>query len=260
LPERVKGATTSWLVGERGAAVSNLEWLVGALLLGAVALLLWRGSRPERRAAVLPAVVGAGAAALMVLAALAGADYLNNRNTVPALAIALAVPALGLAVERAPRAGAALGAAACAALAVASVGALIDPAHAREDWRATARELGPPPAGGRAVVVAPAFADVPLQWYRPALAPAPPAGVAVTELAVVLSDPARNPLPPGALDAAPAAGFTPAGVKTHNRMLIARYRAATAQPVGPQQVDAWARSHLGGARASGGAALLSDGR
>ena len=37
LAERVKGAATSWLVGERGAAIDNLEWLVGALLLAGVA-------------------------------------------------------------------------------------------------------------------------------------------------------------------------------------------------------------------------------
>jgi mannosyltransferase len=260
LPGRLKGAATSWLVGERGAAVENLEWLVGALLLAAIALLLWRGSRTERRAATLPAWVGGGAVALMVLAALAGADYLNNRNTLPALAVALAVPALGLAVERAPRAGAWLGAATCAALAVATVGALLDPAHAREDWRATARELGPEPTGGRAVVVVPAFADVPLRWYRPTLEPAGSPGVVATELAVVLSDPDRNPLAPGMLDAAPAPGFTPAGSHIHDRMMIARYRAPTARPVRPQDVDAWVHSHLDAGRARGGAALLSERR
>ena len=107
LAARVKAAATSWLVGERGAAIANFEWLVGALLLAGVVLVVVR--RP--RAAVLPAVVGSGAAALMAIAALGGADYLNNRNTLPALAIALAVPALRFA---AGRAGAALGAAALA--------------------------------------------------------------------------------------------------------------------------------------------------
>ena len=100
-----------------------------------------------------------------------GADYLNNRNTLPVLAIALAVPALGFAAGR--RAGEALGAAACVAMAVATVGALTDPAHAREDWRATARDLG----ATSAVVVVPPYADVPLRWYRPGLEPAPPDGV-----------------------------------------------------------------------------------
>jgi hypothetical protein len=195
-------------------------------------------------------VVGGGSAALIGLAALGGADYLNNRNTLPVLAIALAVPALGFAGGRA---GAVLGAAACVALAVATVGALTDPAHAREDWRATARDLG----AAQAVIVAPPYADVPLRWYRPGLKPAPPDGVAVTELAVVLSDPDRNPLPPRALDTAPAPGFTPTGTERHDRMLIARYRAPTPQPVRPDAVNQWARTRLDSGRGAGGAALLA---
>ena len=50
LAERVKGVATSWLVGERGAAVDNLEWLVGALLLAGVGLVVLR----RVRAAILP--------------------------------------------------------------------------------------------------------------------------------------------------------------------------------------------------------------
>jgi mannosyltransferase len=246
LAERVKGAATSWLVGERGAAIDNLEWLVGALLLAGVALVVLH----RARAALLPAAVGGGAAALIGLAALGGADYLNNRNTLPALAIALAVPALGFAAGR--RAGVALGAAAAVAMATATIAALIDPAHAREDWRATARDLGAAPA----VIVAPPYADVPLRWYRPALVPAPPQGVEVTELAVVLSDPERNPLPPGALETAPVPGFAPAGTRRHERMLIARYRAPEPRPVRPDAVSAWARTRLDAARGAGGAALL----
>ena len=246
LAERVKGAATSWLVGERGAALDNLEWLVGVLLLAGVVLVVLRRSRE----AILPAAVGGGAAALIGLAALGGADYLNNRNTLPALAIALAVPALGFGFGR--RAGVGLGVAATAAMVVATVGALTDPAHAREDWRSTARDLG----ATAAVVVAPAYADVCLRWYRPALEPAPPNGVAVTELAVVLSDPGRNPLPPGALDSAPVPGFTPAGTRRHDRMLIARYRAAEPRLVRPDAVSEWARTRLDAGRGAGGASLL----
>ena len=61
LAERVKGVATSWLVGERGAAVDNLEWLVGALLLAGVGLVVAK----RVRAAILPAAVGGGGAALM---------------------------------------------------------------------------------------------------------------------------------------------------------------------------------------------------
>jgi len=245
LPERVKAAATSWLVGERGAAIANLEWLAGALLVAGVVVLFARG---DPRAAILPAAVGGGAAALMALAALLGADYLNNRNTIGVLAIVLAVPALGFALNRA---GGALGAAACAALAAATVGALIDPAHAREDWRAAARDL----RGSPAVVVAPPYNEIALRWYAPDLRPAPT--VQAADLAVLLTDPERDPLPPGALDTPPAPGFTAAGTTTRDRMLIARYRAPAPQPVSGEAVAAWARSRLDPARGAGGATLLA---
>ena len=111
-------------------------------------------------------MIGGGGAALMLLAAMVGADYLNNRNTIPVLVIVLAIPALGFALGRL---GAALGVAACAALLAATIGALTDPAHAREDWRGAARALRATPA----VVVAPPFNETPLRWYAPGLRSVP---------------------------------------------------------------------------------------
>ncbi len=242
LAARAKGVATSWIVGERGPAINGLEWVGGALLVAGAVLLLVRG---ERKAALWPAVVGGGGAALMLLAALGGADYLNNRNTIPVLAIVLAFPALGFA---AGRLGAALGVAACAVLAAATVGVLIDPAHAREDWRAAARAVKPAPA----VAVSPPFEAIPLRWYAPRLRET--ASATTGELDVVVTDPDRNPLPPGALDTPPAPGFQAAGTRTENRILIARYRAPSPRPVTQQQLDAWARVHLGPTRVR--AALL----
>ena len=215
LAERGKGIATSWLVGERGAAIDGLEWLAGALLVAGVIVLLVAGDRrppvgegrPDAapsgvRAALWPALIGGGGAALMLLAAVVGADYLNNRNTTPVLVIVLAIPALGFALSRV---GAALGVAACTALLVATIGALIDPAHAREDWRGAARALKDAPA----VVVAPPFNETPLRWYAPGLRSVPAANVG--ELDVVIPDPKRDPLAAGALDTPPAPGFIPAG-------------------------------------------------
>ena len=51
LAERAKGAATSWLVGERGAAIDGLEWLVGALLVAGVVVLVVRGAGAQRGAA-----------------------------------------------------------------------------------------------------------------------------------------------------------------------------------------------------------------
>ena len=205
------------------------------------------------RAAILPAAVGGGAAALIGLAALAGADYLNNRNTLPALAIALAVPALGFAAGR--RAGAALGAAACVAMAVATVGALTDPAHAREDWRATARDLG----AAQAVVVVAGLRRraVALVPARPS-SPAPPNGVEVTGWPSSSATPTATRCRPARSTLRPSPGFTPAGTTTNDRMLIARYRAAEPQLVTPDAVREWARTRLDAARGASGAALLAE--
>jgi 4-amino-4-deoxy-L-arabinose transferase-like glycosyltransferase len=253
LATRVKGVATSWVVGERGAAIQGLEWIGGLLLVAGAVLLVARGGAPRgepgaadlRRAAVYPAVVCGGGAASILIAAALGADYLNNRNTIPVFVLSLAIPALGFAIGRL---GAALGALACVALGAATIGALVDPAHAREDWRAAARDLGATPA----VIVAPPFDATPLRWYAPGLRATP--ATAVTELAVVVTDPDRDPLPPGALATPPAPGFRLVGTATVNRILIARYRATGPRPVAG--ADAWARSHLGPTRGGSGAALL----
>src|SRR4051794_37004094 len=208
LATRGKGVVTSWIVGERGAAIGNLEWLGGALLLAGAVLAI------RRREALMPLIVGGGGAALMLLAALGGADYINNRNTIPVLAIALAVPAIGYAVGRV--AAAVLGAATCAVLLAATIGAQLDPAHAREDWRSAARKLTAP-----AVVVSPAYQSIPLRWYAPELHPVP--AVTASDLDVVVTG--RDPKPP------PVPGFTLKGTARPNRILIALYTADRPQPV-----------------------------
>ena len=45
LAARAKGVVTSWIVGERGAAIDNLEWLGGALLLAGAVLAIRRRER-----------------------------------------------------------------------------------------------------------------------------------------------------------------------------------------------------------------------
>jgi mannosyltransferase len=206
LATRAKGVATAWIVGERGAAIDNLEWLGGALLLAGAILAI------RRREALMPAIVGGGGAALMLLAALGGADYINNRNTLPVLAIALAVPALGYAARRL---GVVLGAATCAVLLAATVGAQIDPAHAREDWRGAARRITAP-----AVLVTPAYQAIPLRWYAPTLHPVPRA--TTRELDVVATGGSRAQAPPG---------FQPGRTIAVGRIRITRYTAPAPRPV-----------------------------
>ena len=206
LATRTKGVVTSWIVGERGAAIDNLEWLGGALLLAGAVLAI------RRREALMPAAVGGGGAALMLLTALGGADYINNRNTIAVLAIVLAVPAIGYA---AGRAGVWVGGATCVVLLVATIGALIDPAHAREDWRSAARKVTAP-----AVVVTPAYQSIPLRWYAPQLHPVPSA--TTRQLDVVTTGGLRPQTP---------TGFLPGGSIETGRIRITRYTAPAPQPV-----------------------------
>jgi mannosyltransferase len=203
LATRAKGVATSWIVGERGAAIDNLEWLGGALLLAGVLLAI------RRREALLPAIVGGGGAALMFLTALGGADYINNRNTIAVLAIALAVPAIGFAGRKW------LGAATALVLLAATIGALVDLAHAREDWRSAARRITAP-----AVLVTPAYQSIPLRWYAPELHPVPSA--TTRELDVVTT----GGLPPQA-----PPGFQPGRTITTGRIAITRFTAPAPQPV-----------------------------
>ena len=102
------------------------------------------------------------------------------------------------------------------------------------------------------MIVAPPFEAVPLRWYAPKLGETPTTNAAT--LAVVVTDPEREPLPPGALATPPAPGFAPAGTTRRTALVIARYRAPAPQPV--QGADAWARSHLGPIRGGAGAVLL----
>jgi mannosyltransferase len=203
LATRAKGVATAWIVGERGPAIDNLEWLGGALLIAGAVLAI------RRREALMPAVVGGGGAALMFITALGGADYINNRNTIAVLAIALAVPAIGFAAQRW------LGAATALVLLAASIGALIDPAHAREDWREAARKITAP-----AVLVAPAYQSIPLRWYAPDLQPAPE--VTAQALDVVTT---------GATPAPQVPGFEAGREMETGRIRITRYTAPSPQPV-----------------------------
>ena len=245
LGERVKAAATSWLVGERGAAIDNLEWLVGALLLAGVALVV----RRRERAAILPAAVGGGAAALIGLAALGGADYLNNRNTLPR----------SRSRSPSPRSGSPPGGARAPRSAPPPASRCSSPRSARSPIPRTRARTGAPPRATSAP-------RPPWSWRRPT----PTCRCAGTGRPSARRRPrawgeraGRRPQRPraqpaaaGALDAPPAPGFTPAGTRQHDRMLIARYRAATPQVVRPDAVGAWARTRLDAGRGAGGAALL----
>jgi hypothetical protein len=145
----------------------------------------------------------------MLLTALGGADYINNRNTIAVLAIVLAVPAIGFAGQRF------LGAATCVVLLAATLGALIDPAHAREDWRTAARKVTAP-----AVLVVPAYQSIPLRWYAPELHPVPAATARTLDVVTTGGVRPRTPT-----------GFLPGKSIETGRIRITRYTAPAPQPV-----------------------------
>nr|MDQ3587642.1 hypothetical protein [Actinomycetota bacterium] len=82
----------------------------------------------------------------------------------------------------------------------------LDPGRGRDDWRGAAESLGPPPRGGRIVVVGPSHGRIPLSLYLSGLGPLPPTGAEVSEVATVgidpdgpgSADPPPRPQPPSA--------------------------------------------------------------
>ena len=75
------------------------------IALAALTLLAVRGTRRERRGGLLGLAVGLGVLALAGVAALAGKDYVVERNLLPALVPLAVVVALGLALGARPLAG-----------------------------------------------------------------------------------------------------------------------------------------------------------
>ncbi len=134
-----------------------------ALCAAAVALLLARGGRREKRGAAVGLSVGGGAILLALLFAAAGQDFVLGRNLLPAFVPLALVVAAGIAAPRAGRLGAAVGIALVAYLLAFCVYADFRPALQRDDWRGAARAIGPPRAP-RAILVW-EQGDEPLAFY-----------------------------------------------------------------------------------------------
>jgi mannosyltransferase len=173
-----------FVLGYRGplpvvcAAVAALLLAVGAWLL-----LARTDPLPRRRAL---AMLGLGAAGIVVPLGLAaiGIDYLNARNTLPALVPLAATVGVAFGASRRPAFGAACATALCALSLGLTIAVAVDPSYQRQDWRGIARALGSS-REPRAVVVYPANGAVPLAVYQPSLRSLPPAGVSVREVDLV---------------------------------------------------------------------------
>jgi mannosyltransferase len=170
LGHRMGEAAITFMVGETGDIIGRTEQVGPALLplllvAAAFVLLLWRGTRPERRAAFVPFAVAAVTGGIPLLLALfsAGKDFVLARNLLPALVPLLVAVAVALSAERARRLGAAIAVVLAAYSLAFCIWASADPALQRPDWRAVADHLGEPD-GPRATVTW-VLGEAPLRFY-----------------------------------------------------------------------------------------------
>jgi uncharacterized membrane protein len=170
LGHRVAEVGITYMVGETGDIIGRTEgWqpaLVPLLLVAAAfVLLLVRGSRSERRAALVPlAVAGATVGIPLALALLSTSkDFVLARNLLPALFPLLVAVAVALSTERLRRLGTAIAAVLVVYFLAFSIHASTSPELQRPDWRAVADHLGEPD-GPRATVTW-TLGEAPLRFY-----------------------------------------------------------------------------------------------
>ena len=158
-----------FLLGYRGPlAVASV--VLGALLIAAALWLLRFAQRRTRERALLVGGIGLVGLLLPLCGALAGADYLNARNLLPALLPLATTLAAGFAA-RGPdgRLRGALGPALltvlCALSTAIVIASAVDQQYRRPDWKGLAKALGTT-AGARAIVISPANGEAALRYYR----------------------------------------------------------------------------------------------
>lgn len=209
-----------------------------ALVLGAAVTLLaavgmrraLTGATQGRhgRGVVLAAKLGLAAVALPALLALAGVDYFDSRNVIPALVPLVVVGAAGFAARRG-RAAMIVPACLCATSLAVVAATASEPKYHSEDWRTAAQALGPEVVP-RAIVVAPGQAGrKTLEVYLRGARPVFQARARVREVDVVVLplQGAERPAPPvvARLASLRLRGFHLAGRRTGSHFDIFRYRA-----------------------------------
>jgi len=221
LPTRLLETGAVFLAGETGHVIAEPPReryaLIPAILIGAALLLVaLRGTPWERRGASLGVVLGLGTVALASIAALAGSDYVVERNLLPALAPLGAAAGVGFAASGARRLGSFLAVVLCAYWLAFDIHVTRTPNLQRPDFRELTERLGPP-ALPRAIVTWKLAAD-PIRFYlhdgsrRVYSGRTPVREIAVTSKPVVAGRPPD--LPPG---------FRPVERLRLDRLTLTRY-------------------------------------
>jgi mannosyltransferase len=168
LLSRVFQTGVGFLTGETGHVIAEpprerFALIPAALIAVALLLIALRASRRERRAAALGLGLGLGVVALAVGAALAGKDYIVERNLLPALIPLAIVVAIGCAASGARRTGLICATLLCAYWLAFDIHVTRTPNLQRPDFRDLTAQLGPP-RRQRAIVAWKLAAD-PIQFY-----------------------------------------------------------------------------------------------
>lgn len=215
-----------------GSAPNRTLWVALALAVIPVVVLL-RGDATARRALLTAVAVGAGAIAIPVLVALAGSDYVLDRNLLPAVVPLTIAVGTGVALRWSWMLPTALIGLGLCAIYVREDHRIATNEHfQRDDWRAVARELGPRRAT-RVVVVTPGWQGQALRVYRPGLQ-AMSASRPVTEVDMLSSPGWGRGLPP---ELSQERGFALVGHTVVQRIEISRFRATRLIRVPPDALS-----------------------
>jgi 4-amino-4-deoxy-L-arabinose transferase-like glycosyltransferase len=232
-----------WLVGYDAPAETAVVVAAGAVVLGALVLVLLRANAgPERRAALLGGGIGVAGLLIALVLALGGGDYYLSRYVLAAWLPLMLVISVGMGARRSGLLGIGLAAALCGLFAFVVVSVDERPELQRDDWRGIARTLGPP-AGARAIVVSPINGSIPLGLYLPRLSKLTAAGAPVSEIdAVAVAQRvagATRHAPPAPV-VAPPPGFREVARHSGPAFTVVRYRADAPVPIVPENLGSLA--------------------
>jgi mannosyltransferase len=242
LSTRIFETGASFLAGETGHVIAEPPReryaLIPVALIGmALLLVALRGSPREKRGATLGLVLGVGVVLLASGAALAGKDYVVERNLLPALVPLGTAVAVGFAVNGARRIGLACAALLCAYWLAYDVYVTRTPNLQRPDFRDLAAQLGPP-LRPRAILTWKLAAD-PIRFYLDDGSRRAYRGVVPVDEIDVVSKPVVARKPPGL-----PPGFRPVERRRLERLTLIRYVSPHLQQV-PFQVLRDARTGFG---------------